>query len=78
MIGASGHYVWLTGPSGSLVVDVVRKELAMWPLALRTPVSAAGPFSNGRFVVSTGGLVEEWDPETRTPVRRFRLGKRCG
>lgn len=75
MLGAAGDHVWLTGPAGSVVVDVVRKELAMWPLALRTPVSAAGSFSNGRFVISTVGLLEEWDAETRAPVRRFRMGK---
>lgn len=75
MIGASGDHVWLTGPSGSVVVDVVQKDLATWPLALRTPVSAAGAFSGGRFVVSTGGAIEEWDPETRAPVRRLRVAK---
>lgn len=75
LMGAAGDHVWLAGPSGSVIVDVVRKELAMWPLALRTPVAAAGPFTNGRFVVSTGGVIEEWDPETRQPVRRFRLGR---
>jgi hypothetical protein len=72
---AAGDHLWLTGPSGSAVLDVVRKELVMWPLPLRTPVHGAGSFAGTRFVVSTAGMLEEWDPITRAPVRRFRLGK---
>jgi|GEM_PF-2467195 len=75
LIGASGDHVWLAAATGSMIVDVVRKDPSIWPLPLRTPVAAAGPFTSGRFVVSTAGLIEEWDPETRVPIRRFRLGK---
>ncbi|MEZ4399135.1 MAG: hypothetical protein R3B06_03905 [Kofleriaceae bacterium] len=75
LAAAAGNHVWLTGPSGSVVVDVCRKDLAMWPLPLRTPIHAAGAFAGERFVVSTGGLIEEWDAASRAPVRRFRMTK---
>jgi len=75
MVAAAGDHLWLTGPSGSAVLDVVRKELVLWPLPLRTPVHGAGAFAGSRFVVSTAGMLEEWDPLTRAPVRRFRLGR---
>ncbi|MBK9035010.1 MAG: hypothetical protein IPL61_27730 [Myxococcales bacterium] len=75
LAAGSGDHLWLTGPTGSAVVNVARKDLAMWPLPLRTPIHCAGAFSGGRFVASTAGLIEEWDPISRAPVRRFRLNK---
>lgn len=59
LAASSGDHVWLIGPGGSTVVDVVVRELIPSPLALRAPVSAVGSFSIGRFVASTGGLIEE-------------------
>ena len=75
MLAAAGNHVWLTGPTGSLIADVTRKDPAVWPVPLRTPVTAAGSFTGGRFVISTAGAIEEWSPDTRAAVRRFRLGK---
>ena len=75
LVATAGDHLWLAGPSGSAVLDVVRKELVLWPLPLRTPVHGAGTFAGSRFVVSTAGMLEEWDPITRAPVRRFRLGR---
>ena len=75
MAASSGNHVWLIGAGGSVVVDVTRRELTLNPLALRSPVAAVGAFTDGRFVVSTGGMIEEWDGESRSPARRFRLAK---
>ena len=50
------------------LVETVRKELVLWPLPLRTPVHGAGTFAGSRFVVSTAGMLEEWDPITRAPA----------
>ncbi len=75
LVASSGDYVWLMGAGGATVVDVVTRELVPSPLALRGPVAAVGRFSTNRFVVSTAGMLEEWDPENRAPARRFRLGK---
>lgn len=75
LLAVSGDHVWLAGASGSTVVNVVKRDPVLTPLALRAPASAIGTSAEGRFVVSTGGMIEEWDPETRAPARRFRLAK---
>lgn len=75
LVAASGDHVWLGGPGGVAVVDVARREPTLVPLPLRGAVAAVGAFADGRFVVSTGGLLEEWDPVRRAPARRFRLAR---
>jgi hypothetical protein len=75
LAAASGDHVWLQGGGGATLVDVAHRELVLSPLALRAPVSAVGAHVSGRFVVSTGGLIEEWDAENRAPARRFRLAR---
>jgi hypothetical protein len=75
LAAASGDHIWLQAAAGSSLVDVVHKDLVLSPLALRAPVNAVGAFVSGRFVVSTGGMIEEWDGENRAPARRFRLAR---
>jgi hypothetical protein len=75
LAAAVGHHAWLTGPSGTGLIDVDRRDLALSPLPLRTPPQAVGTFAGARFVASTAGVIEEWDPIQRIPVRRFRLGR---
>lgn len=75
LVAASGAHVWLLGPGGSTAVDVTGRELLPSPLPLRAAVSAVGAFGDGRFLASTGGVLEEWNPSTRAPARRFRLSR---
>ena len=75
LLAAAGDHVWLQTPSGATTIDVIQREPVLYPLALRAPVAAVGTFASGRFVASTGGVLEEWDPETRAPARRFRLSR---
>lgn len=75
VLASAGNHLWLTGGGGSAVVDVSRKDLSMWPLPLRSPIHCGGAFGADRFVISTAGLLEEWDPVGRAPLRRFRLDK---
>ena len=58
LVAASGDHVWLQGGAGATLVDVASRELVLSPLALRAPVSAVGAHTPGRFVVSTGGMIE--------------------
>lgn len=42
---------------------------------MRNPVIVAGRLGPGRFLVASGGALEEWDGETRAPVRRLRVDR---
>lgn len=72
---AVGDHVWMTGPGGAGLVDMTRATPAIAALPMRTAAQAVGTFAGVRFVASTAGVIEEWDPIQRIPVRRFRLGR---
>jgi hypothetical protein len=74
---ASGAYALLAGdaPGSAAIVDVERRELVAQSLATRGTIRAAGAFGDDRFIVSTGGLFEEWDGRTRKPARRVQLSR---
>ena len=60
------------------MVDVERRELVAQSLATRGTIRSAGAFGEDRFIVSTGGLFEEWDGRTRKPARRVQLSRPAG
>jgi len=74
---ASGAFALLAGdlPSAAAIVDVERRDLVAQQLPTRDVIRAAGAFGEERFVVSVGGLFEEWDARSRKPARRFQLGR---
>jgi hypothetical protein len=75
LVAASGDHALLASATASVIVDCTRADLVAAPLPLRVAISAAGAHEPDKFVLSAGGIVEEWDAVTRAPLRRFRLGR---
>ena len=72
---SSGDFVLATSATTTALIDVSRRELLAAPLPTRSVIDAAAHFGPGRFLVSAGGQLEEWDARARAPTRRFRMAR---
>ena len=75
ILATSGEHMLLAAAGGAAIATLGdRPTLARLPS--RTTVAAAGPGTQpDRFVVATGGVLEEWSATSRAPIRRFRLDR---
>lgn len=66
----------LVGGLGTAVISCAGDQLEVAILPMRAvPTCASGAGGEARFLVNVGGTFEEWDTQTRAPVRRFRLAR---
>lgn len=71
LVATVGSHALIGGPR-SVVLAIGEAAITQYQMPSRTLPRAAGAAAN-MFVVSLGTAIEEWDPGTRMPRRRFRL-----
>lgn len=74
ILAVSGDHVLVALDSGVAVVNTLDGG-SVWPLPIRNAIFAAGPGIANHFIITNGGVLEEWSAVSRTPLRRFRLTK---
>jgi hypothetical protein len=69
---AAGGHALLVSPQGAGLISVGESHLSTHQLPSRTVPVAAGAAA-GQFIVAVAGTLEEWEPQSRMPRRRFKL-----
>lgn len=77
IVAVSRSFLLVANATGAItsLIDASRSTLAAPALPIRNPIIAAGSLGPGRFLVASGSTLEEWDGETRMPVRRLRIDR---
>lgn len=67
-----GDYALLVGSLGVVVLSTASSHLMPYQFPARHAPVAAGA-AGSQFVVALSSSIEEWDPQSRMPKRRFKL-----